>query len=313
MSTIQAADLSVDYSCADQTALDVSDSRAKDLLRRYGCFLARELMGDEELEPLRESIQEIINLRMEQAGLREEPPMDGIRRFDDGFARLCRQDCSHYMVVVSVIFQEIQLHQLGLNPKLVRLSKLMMATEHLVGSTFNSMQVQFPNEDHYLHPWHQDYHYVQDSEDAVVYWIPLRDLDVPNGALRVAPGSHQLGILPMRSAGPSRPNGYRPLKFADPSVLEQFPQITVHANAGDVLVFSTLLLHASAVNRSPLTRWTIQIRHGNLKHPRAIERGWPGARPEFAPFEQSHPDYFINEPNDEGVSGTSCRGRSGTL
>ena len=38
-------------------------------------------------------------------------------------------------------------------------------------------------------------------------------------------------------------------------------------------------------------RWTLQIRHGNFKHPFAIRKNWPGSHYEQNWFDLSHPEY----------------------
>ena len=55
-----------------------------------------------------------------------------------------------------------------------------------MASDLGTLQVQFPHDRRNLRPWHQDYPYVRDSEDAVIYWIPLRSLEGQNCSLQVA-------------------------------------------------------------------------------------------------------------------------------
>ena len=234
-------------------------------------------------------------------GFAEEPPDGQPPCFDDGFLRLTELDMWNPVVMIGAFMRALPLQQLGLDPRLVRLSRLLMATETVMASDLGTLQVQFPDDRRNLRPWHQDYPYVRDSEDAVIYWIPLRSLEGQNCSLQVAPGSHRLGVLPMRGYRLRPPGSERPMRIADLSGLDRFPQLSVPAEAGDVLVFSTLLLHASALNRSERIRWTSQVRHGNFEDPRALARNWPATRPatRFGPFEETHPEYYLETLEDQ--------------
>jgi ectoine hydroxylase-related dioxygenase (phytanoyl-CoA dioxygenase family) len=194
----------------------------------------------------------------------------------------------------------LALKQIGWDARLVRLSRLLMATETVMASDLGALQVHLPNDPRNLCPWHQDYPYVRDSEDGVIYWIPLQAPEAPACGLQIAPGSHRLGVLPLLGYRLG-PGGERPMRIANLSVLDRFPQLTVSADAGDVLVFSTLLLHASALYRSDRIRWTVQVRHGNFEYPQAVARGWPATRPatRFGPFEETHPEYYLGTLEDQ--------------
>jgi hypothetical protein len=114
--------------------------------------------------------------------------------------------------------------------------------------------------------------------------------------LRLIPGSHRLGVLPVNvtdphGAGASRAHS---MEIADPSVADSMPAVNVPVPMGDVLVFNTLLLHASNPNRSTRSRWTIQYRYGNFENDRALAKNWPGAMNFGRGFEKTHPEYVAN-------------------
>jgi hypothetical protein len=291
MPALSAADLGIDFS-ADPDA----DRRALRLHAECGCFVARGLLHDEDLEPARAAIRRLISLRLKALGLDEEPPNGHPPAFDAGFRRLIEHDPRNRWLIHQAAMFALPVHQIGADARLAQLSRLLMRSDAVMASELNSLQIHLPGEEKHLLPWHQDYPWVQDSEDAVVYWIPLRDLGPESGALRLAVGSHRRGVLTLRGQGPAGPLG-RALTLAEPTAPDQFPQLVVHVRPGEVLVFSTLLLHASVPNRSAWPRWTVQVRHGNFGHPRALARDWPGTRPGSVPFAQSHPEYYVDAPD----------------
>lgn len=297
MSNISVDDLAVDYTGAMKEQA-MADIRAKQLFTEYGCFLAKGLIDESALDPACQIISKVIALRL---SVWKKPVDDQQRCFDDGFLRLIQLDDSNRVVIASALMRTLSLQRLGWDPRLMRLSRLLMTTNTIMASDLSALQINIPNVHRNLCPWHQDYPYVRDSEDGVIYWIPLRSLEEKNCSLQVVPGSHRLGVLPMRGYRLSLPDGERPMRIADLSDLNRFTQLTVPVEKSDVLVFSTLLLHASAPNCSERVRWTVQVRHGNFEDPQTVARNWPATRlaTRFGPFEETHPEYYLETLEDQ--------------
>jgi Phytanoyl-CoA dioxygenase (PhyH) len=293
---VTARELAIDYSSSDPEALADSDRQAHFLLDKYGCFLAKGVFGCEDLVPIRRDIKRLIELRMKRAGLNKAAFESDQGNFDDQFLQLNELDRAHGGVIYNACRRLMPVHQIAVAPKLVRMSKTLMSTETIIACTLNAVRIDHPNEDKFLFPWHQDYPYVQDSEDALVYWIPLRDVNEEDGCLTIALGSHRRGILPLRVDDPfnRNKNGARTVAIADFSVLNEFQKISLPVREGEFLVFSTLTLHASGPNRGKRARWTVQVRHGNFENPKAVSRDWPGGMIEGVRFEQTHPEYVVN-------------------
>jgi hypothetical protein len=99
--------------------------------------------------------------------------------------------------------------------------------------------------------WHQDSGYVvgnggpPDHAPYLTCWCPLDDSTEENGTVRLIPGSHRGGIVPH-----DRQSGTNDLVGA-PAATEG---VIVEARAGDVVAFSSLMLHATGANRSDRPR-----------------------------------------------------------
>ena len=101
----------------------------------------------------------------------------------------------------------------------------------------------FPNNAPATTPPHQDFPNNQGSEDLTAAWVPLGDCPNHMGPLKVLKGAHKYGILPMRHhLGP----GSRAARIPD-----ALNHLTWHRSpfeAGDVLLFSALTVHAATDN-----------------------------------------------------------------
>ena len=93
-------------------------------------------------------------------------------------------------------------------------------------------------------PWHQDNGYNQLLDPYVQFWVAITPMSDANGGAWLVPGSHKNGLLPhyMKSTHAVWSGG-RPEN-----------PIAVEAEAGDVLVFSSYILHRTGPNRTEKDR-----------------------------------------------------------
>jgi ectoine hydroxylase-related dioxygenase (phytanoyl-CoA dioxygenase family) len=92
--------------------------------------------------------------------------------------------------------------------------------------------------------WHQDNGYNNLLTEHYQLWIALTETRNQNGALWLAPGSHKRGLLPH-----AKVSGVQIEVQA-----EVGESICVDANIGDVILFSSLMLHRTGPNEADTTR-----------------------------------------------------------
>lgn len=116
-------------------------------------------------------------------------------------------------------------------------------------NTTGAFQIKPPSKVSELNP-HQDAPVIDETQqNGLFVWIPLCDINETNGAVYVLPGSHLWG------------NHQRSLNVAWP--LEKHTatlwkhMIPVYMQKGDVLIWDTALIHASAPNLTETTRVAI--------------------------------------------------------
>lgn len=108
--------------------------------------------------------------------------------------------------------------------------------------------------------WHQDWwcwdHAISYRHAAtqVAVLCYLTDTSVPNGALRVLPGSHRRSV-PMHAHLPE-PHGDEAnrLPLDHPAMSDHPDQVTLSVRAGDAVVLDYRLLHGTHANKSSLPR-----------------------------------------------------------
>ena len=117
---------------------------------------------------------------------------------------------------------------------------------------------------------------MQGSLDSMVIWLPLVPIDQALGALEVIFGTHLKGLIcDQVEDGFGRVDNLVGLGGFEP----------IECGPGDILVFSSFLVHQSGTNVKDEVRWSCHFRYNNLDERSFIARGFP------------HP--YIYRPQDE--------------
>jgi len=108
-------------------------------------------------------------------------------------------------------------------------------------------------------PWHQDNGYEEgDTQAYLTCWLALDDSTLDNGGLQVIPGSHLGGLREHAMRG-----AHAVIDENDIAANEAVP---LDAKAGDLVLFSSLLVHQTVGNRTRdqhRRAWVIQYCRGD--------------------------------------------------
>ncbi|MES2798112.1 MAG: phytanoyl-CoA dioxygenase family protein, partial [Bacteroidota bacterium] len=99
-------------------------------------------------------------------------------------------------------------------------------------------------------------------------WVALCDIDISLGALEVIPESHKNGLQAKEMVDS--------FGLIPEDQLESEKFIPVEVKKGDVLFFSSFLIHQSGNNSTENgIRWSCHFRYNDLDEAEFIERGFP--------------------------------------
>lgn len=104
-------------------------------------------------------------------------------------------------------------------------------------------------------PWHQDNGYNGLKDEHYQLWIALSKMNAERGGLWLVPGSHKGGVLPHQSVG-------NHMVYVGPTE----NAICLEAEVGDVVLFSSLMLHYTSPNVSNHDRWAYVAEYMSLDH-----------------------------------------------
>lgn len=118
--------------------------------------------------------------------------------------------------------------------------------------------------------WHQDNGYNRLKCEHFQLWVAVTETRLQNGALKLVPGSHKLGLLPHSFKGAGQME----------CDVEVGDHVTVDADAGDVILFSSLMLHCTGPNEADTKRVAYVAEYMRLRDyaPRALGPFFVAAR-----------------------------------
>jgi phytanoyl-CoA hydroxylase len=164
----------------------------------------------------------------------------------------------------------ISLHKLSLNDKIIELLKEMGIQKPNISTRpvlfFNHPKLA-KEKFYYKVDAHQDWRSMQGSLNSIVIWVPLTDINKDLGALEIIPRSHMRGLITdhfQSGFGMVNPNSYNFNEFK-----------TIEVKLGDILIFSSFLIHQSGENITDRPRWSCHFRYNDLYDHTFIERGYP--------------------------------------
>lgn len=153
------------------------------------------------------------------------------------------------------VFNLESFHALPHHPALKRVMKMLVGEELLIHPKPIGRLI-FPNCDRLVVHAHQDYRFMDGDPECFTVWIPLHDCPIDLGPLQILEGSHRFGFQSHDKTNllvPEIPEG---TALGDEWVGGAI-------NAGDVLIFHSLTVHAASPNASSQLRISLDCRFQN--------------------------------------------------
>lgn len=241
----------------------------RDLFQAEGYVVVRGLIDPAELANIHAEMGRLFAIQLRRLRL---PVAPGPSReaFRDNAVALLRADIPTYIATARLTQMLPSANRLMASEPLVRLAR-SLGVEVPVISTRVSNHImadalRIPGGYHKSPP-HQDWRSIQGSLDSIVVWAPLTPTGPGRYPLEVVPGSHLLGLLP------TAPHIMTPT-VDDPRISEDlFTPLSVQP--GDVVAFSTFLVHRTGEIGDELVRIAFSGRFNNAAEETYVAHGFP--------------------------------------
>jgi len=231
----------------------------KKQLEQKGFVILKNFFDKEYIQTLRQKAENIFKIQFKRFNYNGE--------FQENMIRLFNEHESIFINCGKIIQSGLlELYKLPVEDKLINeIKNLGLEFPNLCTRPvlyFNHPKLA-KEEVYYKTPPHQDWSSMESSMDSVVVWVPLVDVNKENGSLIIYPNTHKLGILPFKTNG-----GFAKVETVGEGIQTEL-------EIGDIVIFSTLLIHESGDILNNTIRWSCHYRYTNMLDSDFIERGFP--------------------------------------
>jgi hypothetical protein len=227
-------------------AADLDSLSLRDEMDSRGYLLVRNLLPADDLKPLLSEIGRIIH----SAGwlLHGHSPLDRIANA----SAACGDPDPLFKQVYEQVFNLECFHALAHHPTLRRVMNLLVGPDLLIHPKPISRLI-FPNCERFIVHAHQDHQAIAGDAESFTAWMPLHDCPAELGPLQILEASHRFGL---QRADPE--TGFIPKETAHGG-----SWVSGRIDAGDVLIFHSLTVHAASPNVSDRLRISMDCRFQN--------------------------------------------------
>ncbi|MBM3277825.1 MAG: phytanoyl-CoA dioxygenase family protein [Candidatus Handelsmanbacteria bacterium] len=231
---------------------------------RDGYVIQRQLLDAQDLESVRQVIAHSVERRIQV--LREQGAIGqtyGGEPFERRWARVFAEysqsphPAPHLTVWGRHDILDRVIYDLYTDPRLTSAATALIGPAITANGDF-WVRPKAPGDQTTTLTWHQDSFYyggvAAEHLQVLSVWIPLVDVDVRNGCLKLVPGSHRFGRIPARA---NQHNHQEPVE----AVATYGQVVDEPMRMGDVLFFHNHTLHASGENSTDQVRWSIDLRY----------------------------------------------------
>jgi hypothetical protein len=235
----------------DFQAENLTQRALKDALQSQGYVLIRQLIPRAAVQMVLSDVSEVLSdagwLRTDRAPL-DCIPMDGADYGDPDPV---------FKTTYQQVFNLESFHAIPHQPALKKVMEMIAGDQILVHPKPIGRLI-FPNCERLVTHPHQDYEFMKGDPEFYTVWIPLHDCPVESGSLRILEGSHRYGIQEHE-----RENLHVPEIPLNAVAGDEW--VGGQVNAGDVLIFHSLTVHAAAPNISNRMRISLDCRFQNAR------------------------------------------------
>jgi Phytanoyl-CoA dioxygenase (PhyH) len=225
-------------------ACDLTPSALKEEISSKGYLLIRGLLPCNVLNPLLGEIAQVLYA----AGwlLPDHDPLE--RLANTGAA--CGDPDPSFKRTYQEIFNLELFHALAHHSALKQVMSMLVGEQLLIHPKPIGRLI-FPNCEELVVHAHQDYRFMDGDPECFTTWIPLHDCPTNLGPLKILEGSHRFGFQDHNHSNiPAIPEG----------TAQGDDWVGGQINAGDVLIFHSLTVHAASPNISNQLRISLDCR-----------------------------------------------------
>lgn len=234
-----------------------------------GYLVCKRALDPAPLAALVAEMDELFVIQLRRLGLPAEP--GGTREaFHANAQTLLRADIPTYISTARLTQMLPSAHRLMISEPIMAIARGLGIETPVISTRVSnhimSDALKIPGGYHKSPP-HQDWRSIQGSLDSLVFWVPLTPVGLRSHPLEVAPRSHLWGLLPTETH-------IMTPAVSDPRVPDD-AYVSLPMQVGDVVAFSTFLVHRTGEEGDGEVRIAFSGRFNNASEPTYAGHGYP--------------------------------------
>ena len=252
----------------------------------------------QDIEPIQYGIYKIIGILINKYQLPIKQLPFSPETFDSGYQQLIDHNRTIGGEVYDALKQIPAFIRLVASPLHESLLAQIRQTDMAgIAASGYGIRIDNPFEEKYRAPWHQDYPAQFRSLDGLVFWSSLIPLTAELGPVEFCIASHKDGLVSVYSKdakNPEKSGAYALVLENEQELISRYQRVAPLSNPGDLIIIDFLTLHASGINRSKRSRWSMQIRYFNFNDTTGIKIGWKGSFVFGVNIKEVHPELILD-------------------
>jgi ectoine hydroxylase-related dioxygenase (phytanoyl-CoA dioxygenase family) len=248
-----------------------------------GYVVLRGVLDTAWLDQINAEMLELFRIQLRRLGLAVS---DGTFReaFHADALRLLQADVPTYISTARLTQMLPSVHRLMICEPIMEIARRLGLDFPVISTRVSnhiiSDSLKIPGGYHKSPP-HQDWRSLQGSLDSIVLWAPTTPVTEQSHPLEVVPRSHLLGLLPTVEH-------IQTPAVSDPRIREE-DYVRLAMNPGDVVAFSTFMVHRTGEQGDGQVRVAYSGRFNNAAEPTYVAHGYP------TPYKYSYQTELIVE------------------
>lgn len=242
----------------------------RDAFLAEGYVVFRGVLDTAWLDQINAEMLELFRIQLRRLGLPISQTGDFREDFHADALALLRADVPAYISTARMTQMFPSVHRLMISEPIMQVAR-RLGIEFPVISTRVSNHIisdllKIPGGYHKSPP-HQDWRSIQGSLDSIVLWAPTTPVSEQSHPLEVVPRSHLFGLCPTVEH-------IQTPAVEDPRIREE-DYVPLAMEPGDVVAFSTFLVHRTGEQGDGKVRVAYSGRFNNAAEPTFVEHGYP--------------------------------------
>ncbi len=248
-----------------------------------GYVVVKNALDTTQLAAINREIAELFTIQLQRLDL----PVDcgeSRQAFTANAVRLLRADVPIYIAAARLAQYLPSIHRLLVGDTIIGLARELGIALPVISTRpsihFMCNDLKIPGGYHKTPP-HQEWRSMQGSLDSAVFWLPTTPVSASANPMEFVPRSHLLGLL-------DTVDHIMTPTVSDPRIADD-NFVPVLAEPGDVVCFSSFMVHRTGDADDGLVRIALSARFNNAREPSYVAHGYP------TPYKYSYQTELLHE------------------